>query len=198
MKKVFLFLNVLIFTLSTGCDKEEVAIDDNGIDGLYKNSPSSTIPADLKDGTWFWGNSGPLSYYDHDGNEVGSNTEAGRQYQFSEVNGQGRIQFEQYLGMRNASNCVTEIYTRKKGTVKFEGTDRFTFYPLEGGFKTIKKGTSASCSNETTERKADKEELVPVVFLYQIKVVSGEKLLYVFDEEDVEHANPLFVYQAFE
>jgi hypothetical protein len=197
MKKVFLFLNILIFTLSAGCDKEDVAIDDNDIEGLYKNSPSSPIPVDLKDGTWFWGNSGPLSYYDNDGHEVGSSTEAGRQYKFLEVNGQGRIHFEQYLGMRNASNCVTEIYTRKNGTVKFEGNNTFTFYPVEGSFKTVKKGTSASCSNETTERKAGKEDLLPVVFLYQLRTLAGEKLLYVFDEADLQYKNPLFVYQAF-
>lgn len=180
-----------------GCKKDDVGIDGDSLEeDLYKNSPSSTIPVDLKESTWFWGNSGPLSYYDHDGNEVGSATEAGRQYKFIEVKGQGRIEFEQYLGMRNASNCVTEIYTRKNGTVKFEGADRFTFYPLAGSFKTVKKGTSASCGNETTERKADKEDLRPVTFLYQIKVIEGEKLLYVFSEEDVQYTNPLFVYQA--
>jgi hypothetical protein len=191
MKKISLFFCSLIIFLTMGCKEDDISHDKD----LYDNSPSSTIPVGFDDGTWFWGNSGPLSYYDHDGNEVGSEIEAGRQYTFLEVNGQGRLQFEQYLGMRNASNCVTEIYTRLNGTVKFEGTDKFTFYPVEGSFKTVKKGTASSCSNETTEREATQDDLVPITSLYQIKNVEGEKLLYVFSEQDINYENPLFVYQ---
>ncbi len=188
-KIVFAFLGFLL--LSAACADKPVAPEEDA----YPDSPSSPLPNGLKGGAWFWGNSGPLSYYDHDGNKVGSATEAGRQYQFSEVNGQGRLQFEQYLGMRNASNCVTEIYTRKRGTVAFEGGNKFTFYPQEGSFKTVKSGTSSSCSSETTERKATGKDLDPVTYRYQLLPVDGQTLLYVYDEADVQYNNPLFVYQ---
>jgi hypothetical protein len=191
-KLVIVFLSFLF--LGAACaDKPVSPKEDNNPD-----SPSSPLPGGLKGGTWFWGNSGPLSYYDHDGNKVGSATEAGRQYKFTEVNGQGRLEFEQYLGMRNASNCVTEIYTRKRGTVKFEGGNKFTFFPQAGSFKTVKSGTSASCSQETTERKAAGEDLAPVTFLYQLLPVDGQTLLYVYGETDAQYTNPLFVYQQVE
>lgn len=192
MKKAILTLLYLTAFIAMRCKESEVIAPNSD---PYPNLPSSPIPTDFKDGTWFWGNSGPLSYYDNDGNEVGSATEAGRQYKFEEINGQGRLQFEQYLGMRNASNCITEIYTRKNGTVKFEGKDKFTFYPVEGSFKTVNSGTSATCGKETTERKATPDDLLPVTFLYEMRVIQGEKLVYVFLESDVNYTNPLFVYQ---
>jgi hypothetical protein len=191
-KIVFVFLSFLF--LGAACAEKPVAPGEDA----YQDAPSSPLPGGLKGGAWFWGNSGPLSYYDHDGNRVGSATEAGRQYKFSEVNGQGRLEFEQYLGMRNASNCVTEIYTHKRGTVKFKGGNQFTFYPLDGSFRTVKSGTSTSCSQETTERKAAGEDLDPVTFRYQLLPVDGQTLLYVYGETDVNYTNPLFVYQQAE
>jgi hypothetical protein len=191
-KIVFVFLSFLF--LGAACEDKPVPPGEDA----YQHSPSSPLPAGFEGGTWFWGNSGPLSYYDHDGNNVGSATEAGRQYKFTEINGQGRLEFEQYLGLRNASNCVTEIYTRKQGTVKFEGGNKFTFFPVEGSFKTVKSGTAASCSKETTERKATGEDLSPVVYLYQLLPVDGQTLLYVYAETDVQYTNPLFVYQQAE
>jgi hypothetical protein len=191
-KIVFVFLSFLFF--GAACEDKPVPPGEDA----YQDSPSSPLPAGLEGGAWFWGNSGPLSYYDHDGNHVGSATEAGRQYRFTETNGQGRLAFEQYLGMRNASNCVTEIYTRKQGTVTFEGSHQFTFFPVEGSFKTVKSGTSSSCSKETTERKATGEDLGPVTYRYQLRVVNGETLLYVYDQTDVNFTSPLFVYQRAE
>ncbi len=94
--------------------------------------------------------------------------------------------------------CVTEIYTRKRGTVAFEGGNKFTFFPLEGSFKTVKSGTAASCSKETTERKATGEDLAPVTYRYRLLPVDGQTLLYVYGETDAAYANPLFVYQQAE
>ncbi|WP_114777722.1 hypothetical protein [Botryobacter ruber] len=193
MKKANFLTCLLLLFITLGCEKDPVVPQDP-----YQNSPGTAVHADFKGGVWFWGYSGPQSYYDADGNEVGKELEAGRQYRFSEVDGKGRMEFEQYLGMRNGSNCVTEIYTRKKGTVKFEGTNKFIFYPVEGSFKTIKKGTSASCSNETSERQATPDDLKPITILYEIRVIDGEKLLYVFGEDDQGGTDPLFVYQRTE
>lgn len=158
---------------------------------LYKKSPSSAIPAALKDGIWFWGNLGPIAYYDRDGHQVGNGTEAAREYEFKEVSGQGRIEFMQYLGMRNASNCVTEIYTTKKGTVVFEGADKFTFYPVEGSFKTVKKG----CSDAgTSTRNATADDLKPETYLWEVKAGSGGPLFYTYKSTDVNKQDPIFVY----
>ncbi|GAA4745981.1 hypothetical protein [Flavisolibacter ginsenosidimutans] len=160
-------------------------------DDLYKNSLSTSIPAALKGGLWFWGSIGPVSYYDRDGHEVGNGTEAARQYNFTEVQGQGRLEFTQYLGLRNASNCVTEIYTTKKGTVVFEGVDKLTFYPVEGNFKTVKKGCS---ENGTTTRKAEGADLKPETLLWEIDKSSGKPLLYIYNSTDTAKQNPVFVY----
>jgi hypothetical protein len=158
---------------------------------LYKVSLSTSIPSGLKGGLWFWGSIGPIAYYDRDGHELGNGTEAARQYSFTEVQGQGRLEFMQYLGIRNASNCVTEIYTTKKGTVAFEGTDKFTFYPVEGNFKTVKKGCS---ENGTTTRKAEGDDLKPETYLWEIKTPSSEPLLYIYNSSDTDKQSPLFVY----
>ncbi|MDQ4139064.1 MAG: hypothetical protein M3142_00935 [Bacteroidota bacterium] len=178
----------------SGCEKTTVNPDKPNED-IYQNSPSSAIPNDFKDGIWFWGNTGSLSYYDYDGNNVGNAVEAGRQYQFKEVNGQGRLEFQQYLGNRNASNCVTEVYTHKTGTVKFEGTNKFTFYPVEGTVKIVKTSTSASCPKGTTDEKLTQAQLTPTTELYEIRMLQGKKHLYVFEESDVNYQNPIFVYQ---
>jgi hypothetical protein len=191
MQNILSVLLIVLLSGLMGCENKPVSPEENPV----VHSAGTPLPGGLKDGTWFWGNSGPMSYYDHDGNDVGSATEAGRQYRFTEVNGQGRLEFEQYLGMRNASSCVTEIYTRKSGTVRFERAGTFTFYPLNGSFKTVKSGRYSSCAKETSERKASGEDLLPVTLRYQLKPVDGETLLYIYNESDVHHANPLFVYQ---
>ena len=164
--------------------------DETQSDDRYKKSPSTAIPSALKNRIWFWGGVGPISYYDRDGHEVGNETEAARQYSFTEVQGQGRLEFMQYLGMRNASNCVTEIYTTKKGTVAFEEADKLTFYPIEGSFKTVSKG----CSESVTTRNAEGDELQPETYLWAIKISSGEPLLYIYNRTDISKQNPVFVY----
>jgi len=175
--------------LGTGsCKKSN---NDQSSDDLYKNAPSTAIPASLRTGFWFWGSLGPIAYYDRDGHQVGNGTEAARQYSFNEVAGQGRLEFIQYLGLRNASNCVTEIYTTKKGTIAFEGTDKFTFYPVEGNFKTIKKGCS---DNGTTTRNATADDLKAETYLWEVKTVSGDRLLYIYNTTDVNKQDPVFVY----
>ncbi|MBI5370421.1 MAG: hypothetical protein HZA79_00190 [Sphingobacteriales bacterium] len=178
----------LLFTAgTTSCQKGS----GKSADDLYKNSPATAAPDVLKGGIWFWGGLSPISYYDRDGHELGNETEAAREYIFSEVAGKGRIEFWQYLGLRNSSNCTTEVFTQKKGTVVFEGTDRFTFYPVEGKFKTIKKG----CNAGIAERKADAEDLKPETYLWEAKVINGEKLFYVYDVTDVDKQHAIFVYQ---
>lgn len=176
----------LLITL-TSCRKS----GKNSQPDLYKNSPATAVPDELQGGRWFWGGIGPVSYYDRDGHEVGNGTEAAREYSFSEVDGKGRFEFIQYLGMRNSYNCVTEIYTSKKGTIAFDGTDKLTLYPVEGIFKTIKKGCSDS---GTTERKATVDDLKPETYLWELKKISGESLLYIYDSKDVTKQDPLFVY----
>jgi hypothetical protein len=166
--------------------------NDQPKEDLYKNSPSTAIPQALKAGIWFWGGLGPISYYDRDGHQVGNGIESARQYEFSEQNGQGRLEFTQYLGTRNSSNCVMEIYTTKKGTVVFEGSDKLTFYPVEGSFKTVKTG----CDAGTTLRKAAGDDLKPETMLWEIRILSGEPNLYVFEPTDTEKQNPVFVYSS--
>ena len=187
---LFIALYAMLFVSFSACKKS-----DNGAqqqEDLYKKSPSSAIPATLKGGIWFWGNLGPIAYYDRDGHQVGNGTEAAREYEFKEVSGQGRIEFMQYLGLRNASNCVTEIYTSLKGTVVFEGADKFTFYPVEGNFKTVKTG----CSDAgTTTRKATANDLKPDTYLWEVKTTSGNPLLYVYKTTDVNKQDPVFVYR---
>ncbi|HEU4573781.1 MAG TPA: hypothetical protein VFS36_02165 [Chitinophagaceae bacterium] len=183
-----LVLLCLTTILSPSCKKTNDAADNPD---LYKNSPSSAIPDDLIGGLWFWGGLGPISYYDRDGHEVGNGTEAARQYSFSEVEGQGRFEFLQYLGIRNASNCVTEIYTTKKGTVKFEGEDKLTFYPVEGSFKTVKNGCA---ENGTSTRKAEGNDLKQETYLWKVAFFDGGGRFYIYNENDVEKQNPIFIY----
>lgn len=183
-----LFLAVAIVFSIPSCKKNN---DNQQTDDLYKKSPSTSIPTHLKGGFWFWGSLGPIAYYDRDGHQVGNGTEAARQYIFSEVAGQGRLEFMQYLGMRNASNCVTEIYTTKKGTVVFEATDKLIFYPVEGNFKTVKTG----CSDAgTTTRKATADDLKTETYLWEVKTSSGEPLLYIYNSTDTNKQDPIFVY----
>jgi hypothetical protein len=84
-----------------------------------------------------------------------------------------------------------KFFTYKEGSVVFEG-DKFFFYPVLGHFKTIKKGCSSG--NGTTVRAADSNDLKPVTFLWEIREVMGERLLYTFMETDHAHENPVFVY----
>lgn len=182
----FLFMGFVVSIAS--CKKSEI----NSEKDLYENSPSTAIPAVLKQGLWFWGSLSPVSYYDQNGHEVGNDWEAAREYSFTEAAGQGRLEFIQYLGTRNASNCVTEIFTTKKGTIVFEGADKFIFYPVEGSFKTVKKGCS---NNSTTTRKATAGELVPETYLWEVKSFTEKPLLYIYESTDIGKEDPVFVYQ---
>lgn len=183
---ITLFICLLIVVL-TSCSKPVA----DSHDELYKNSPSSAIPAQLKGGIWFWGNVGPIAYYDRDGHQVGNGTEAAREYTFGEVGGQGRFEFTQYLGMRNASNCVTEIYTTKKGTVVFSGTDKLTLYPVEGSFRTVKTGCDGA---GTSTRKATADDLKAGTYLWEIKMIDNDAHLYMYEPTDTGKQDPIFVY----
>jgi hypothetical protein len=182
-----LFCAVFALAVFISCSKDKASTIDN-----YGNSPATALPGEFDKGLWFWGNFGPISYYDQNGHEVGNETEAARQYDFSEVNGKARLEFTQYLGLRNSSNCVTEIYTTKKGTVAFEGSAKLTFYPVEGNFRTIRKGCS---DNGTETRAASAEDLKAESYFYEVKVIDGSKLLYLYDSNDEEMQNPVFVYE---
>lgn len=190
MKQITLLVTGLLFFTLMACSKSDSELKKPT--DPYKEVPSSPVPDQLATGVWFSGTLSAISYYDRHGHEIGSDYEAGREYQFYNEGGKGRIRFWQYLGMRTSSNCVTEIYTRKEGSVVFEGAT-FTFYPVKGSFKTIKKGCSSG--DTTTERPATDEDLKPVVFRWELRDVNGESLLYTFAEHDVHHENPLFVYQ---
>ena len=181
---LFIFLHILVLN---SCSKPVADPPDD----RYINSPSSSVPAPLKGGIWFWGNIGPIAYYDRDGHQVGNGTEAAREYTFSEVGGSGRFEFTQYLGMRNASNCVTEIYTTKKGTVVFSGTDKLTLYPVEGSFRTVKAGCSGA---GTSTRKATEDDLKADTYLWEIKTIDDNPLLYMYEQTDTSKESPVFVY----
>lgn len=177
----------LLPAMLSSCSKS----GNNSKDVDYGNSPSTSIPSNLKGGIWFWRNIGPIAYYDRDGHHVGNETEAAREYVFSELNGQGRFEFTQYLGMRNASNCVTEIYTTKKGTVAFSGSDKLTLYELEGSFRTVKSGCSGAGSST---RKATSDDLKSYSYLWELKTFENEPLLYMYEVTDTAKENPIFVY----
>ncbi|MBO9635100.1 MAG: hypothetical protein J7578_18465 [Chitinophagaceae bacterium] len=188
MNKQSTLLYVLLMSfLMSNCQKSKSVKEE-----LYANTPATAIPAAFKEGIWFWGNLGPIAFFDRDGHQVGNETEAARQYTFTEVDGKGRVEFMQYLGLRNASNCVTEIYTTKKGTIAFEGTDKFTFYPVEGNFRTIKKGCS---NNGTQNREATGNDLTPEPYLWEVKMFDNKKLLYIYNAVDINKQDPVFVYQ---
>lgn len=184
MKKILLAACSLLAIAFVSCSKST--------DDLYQNVPTSAVPTEVASGLWFSGTLSAISYYDRDGHELGSDYEAGREYQFYNHNGKGRMKFWQYLGTRTASNCVTEIYTRKEGSVVFEG-DKFIVYPVQGSFKTIKRGCATG--NGTTERNAEADDLKPTVFRWDIRELNGIPHLYTFLETDVDHEDPVFVYQ---
>ena len=192
MNKQITLLSVFALAMMTtvSCHKEPPVTDP-----ITTDSPASELPPGFAGGIWFYGTFGPIAYYDRDGHEVGNETEAARQYTFNEVNGRATVEFMQYLGLRNSSNCVTEIYTTKKGTAVFESPDKFTFYPVEGQFKTIKKGCS---NNGTTTRKASGAELSPEPYLYELKTTDGRNLFFVYNITDINKHEPVFVYRKAE
>jgi hypothetical protein len=189
MKRILLTACSLIAIALISCNKSNGGLNDAD---LYQNVPASKIPHELANGLWFYGTLSAISYYDRDGHEMGNDYEAGREYQFYNQNGKGRMKFWQYLGTRTASNCVTEIYTRKEGAVVFEG-DRFIFYPVKGSFKTVKKGCTSG--NGTQEREAETDDLTPTTYRWDIRELNGVPHLYTFMETDVNHETPVFVYQ---
>ena len=190
MKKITLIVCSLFAVTLFACKKTNVGTKNE--DALYENSPSSTVPAGLAKGVWFYGTVSAISYWDRNGHRLGNDYEAGREYQFSNVNGQGRMKFYQYLGTRNASHCVTEILTYKEGTVVFNG-DTFTFHPVKGNFKTIKK--DCSTGNGTSVRNAAGNDIKTVTYRWEIKEFDNKTYFYTYLEGDVEHKDVLFVYQ---
>jgi hypothetical protein len=190
MKKITFIVYSLIAVTLFACTKTGVEVKKE--EDLYNNSPATLVPNELAKGLWFSGTISPISYFDRDGYNLGNDYEAGREYQFSNVGGQGRLKFWQYLGTRNSSSCTAEYYTYKEGTVKFEG-DKLTFYPVKGNFKTIKKGCSSG--NGTTPREAAGDDLKPDTMLWELKTIDNVTYLYVYLEKDVEHKNAVFVYR---
>ena len=184
MKKMFVLVCSLVAVTLFACTKPGVEEKE---EDLYQNAPSSAVPAELAKGLWFYGTISAISYWDRDGHNLGNDYEAGREYQFSNVNGQGRLKFWQYLGTRTSSSCVAEYYTYKEGTVKFED-DLFTFYPVKGTFKTIKKDCASG--NGTIERKAEGDDLKPDAYRWELKTINGKTYLYAFPN----HENVTFIY----
>jgi hypothetical protein len=190
MKKITMMLLSLLVVTLFACEKPET--ENSGEDNLYKNVPTSVVPQQLATGVWFTGTISPISYFDRNGHEVHKDYEAGREYQFFHENGKGRIKFWQYIGTRGFSSCnSSEYYTYKEGSVVFEG-DKFTFYPVKGNFKTVKN--SCSAPKTTVKRDATGEDLKPVVFLWEMRVVNGKPHMYTFLETDINHVDPVFVY----
>jgi hypothetical protein len=187
MKKIILIVCSFLVITFLACSKEKPGTSED----LYANVPSGTVPPELASGIWFSGTLSAISYFDRDGHRLHNDYEAGREYQFSNVNGKGQLKFWQYLGTKGYSSCATEIFTYKEGSVVFEG-DKFIFYPVKGSFKSIKSGCSTG--NVTTERKAEADDLKPLTLLWEIRDVNGEPCLYTFTESDTAHENPVFIY----
>ena len=187
-------MTLIIYSLMAvalfACEKTDV--ESKNDEALYKNSPSSPVPAALAKGVWFYGTISAISYWDRDGHHLGNDYEAGLEYQFSNVNRQGRMKFYQYLGTRNGSNCVAEYFTYKEGTVVFDD-DTFTFYPVKGNFKTIKKDCTSG--NGTSVRNAEGSDLDPVTYRWEIKEIENKTYFYTYLKEDINHEDVLFVYQ---
>jgi len=178
----------LLLSGSLACQKAANIVDDVA----HPNTPSSSVPDEIANKVWFTGTLSAISFFDRDGHHLGNDHEAGREFQFYEdEKGNGRIKFWQYLGMRNFSSCVTEIYTYKEGTVVFEG-QTFTFYPIAGHFRTVKD--KCATGNGTTTRPTTAEDLVPTTYRWALQDLDGSPHLYTYDKEDVNHENPLFVY----
>lgn len=188
MKKKMVLI-ALCFLSLLSCTK---STSDNKADDPYKDVPNTMVPQHLAHGIWFSGTLSAISYFDRDGHQLGNDYEAGREYQFYNENGKGRIKFWQYLGTRGYSSCnTTEIYTYKEGSVVFS-ENKFIFYPVKGKFKTVKK--TCSSGTNVSEVAATADQLEPVVFLWEMREVNGEPCLYTFAENDTEHETPLFVY----
>lgn len=187
--KLFAFIIASILIISCSKPYPNKVIDD--LDNA--TTPSTSIPEILKTGSWFTGTVSAISYYDRDGHHLDHDYEAGREFIFYEnEKKQGRVKFWQYLGLKNYSNCITEIYTLKEGTVAFEG-DIFTFYPIKGRFKTLKENCSSD--NGTSIREAETEDLQPISYRWEMKNYNGQNLLYTYDISDIEHENVLFIYE---
>ena len=189
MKKISFIASFPVLLFLAACSKSKP--DTTTAEDLYRDVPASEVPQQLAGGIWFSGTLSAISYFYRDGHNLGNDYEAGREYQFSNINGKGRLKFWQYLGTMTSSSCVNEYFTYKEGSVVFEDVT-FTFYPVKGNFKTIKKDCSAG--NGTTLRAAVAGDLKPVVFRWEIRNIEGEPHLYTFEEEDVDHENPVFVY----
>lgn len=116
MKKITLLFCTFIALSLFACTKTgttPLPNPDPKVD-LYKNVPSSPVPPELANGIWFSGTLSAISYFDRDGHQLHHDYEAGREYQFSNVNGKGRIKFWQYLGTKGFSSCATEYFTYKE------------------------------------------------------------------------------------
>jgi hypothetical protein len=190
MKKITLLCSFIAISLFA-CKKTGTEPPSNPEEDLYKNVPTSTIPSQLASGVWFYGTLSAISYFDRDGHKLHNDYEAGREYQFSNVNGKGRMKFWQYLGTKGFSSCTNEYYTYKEGSVVFQG-DKFIFYPVKGRFRTVKQ--KCSSGNGTTEREAVGNDLKPDTYLWEIRQLNNKTYLYTFLETDVNHVEPLFVY----
>lgn len=191
MKCILLFLGILTCLGFQQCKKG----DDVKEQDLYAGVPSSRVPTQLSGVYWFSGTLSAISWFDRDGHRLGNDYEAGREYQFFEKDGKGRMLFLQYVGLRTSATCVTEHYTRLEGAVVFEG-DLFTFYPVAGEFKTVKDKCSAG--NGTVKRPAGKNDLKPVKYRWEVKIIDGRRLFYTYEEQDTAHESALFVYSMTE
>jgi hypothetical protein len=191
MKKAILIICSFMLMATFSCEDQPVPPKEEP----DTNLPSSAVPASFKGDAWFWGTISALSHFDPNGNNLGRDWEAGRQIEFYEENGKGRMDFNQYLGTRSFSNCITEIYTHKKGTIKFEGQNKYIFYPKEGTVRIVKSGKSSSCAKENTMRPLTKDQLRPDTALYKIEILQDKKYLYVYKATDTEMKSPVFGYQ---
>jgi|GEM_PF-1005607 len=196
-----LLLAVCSVALLTSCDKTgKITKDEPGKMGNSvtqdPTTPYSLIPNELKNKTWFTGTVSAISYYDRNGYKLGNDYEAGREFHFFEDSkNRGRATFWQYLGTRNYSNCVTEIYTYKEGTVVFNG-DIFTFYPVSGRIRNVK--SNCGTSDGTVIRNGEHDDLAPFSYRWEIIDLDGKPHLYTYDIDDVDHSDVVFVYEMWD
>jgi hypothetical protein len=201
MKKVLFIICGLISLTASSCDKKEDTTDttNNYNSDLYKNSPRSEVPSALAMATWTSGNISAIGYYNDNGDHIGNAYSAAREYK---VTKDGYYEFAQLLVVEGStSSCINEYFSHMKGTLKFEGTNKVTFYPVEGNFRTVKTSrlaSNTSCPKSDTRRVATKEDEAMKATTYYWKTVTDNNKLYfqVFEENDPNMQNATFVYEV--
>jgi hypothetical protein len=184
MRKVFLVFAIATFGLLS-CSKGQKSNED-----LYKDVPRSEVPDALAPGMWRFGSVSALGYYNDWGNRVANSQETLREFK---VTKDGYAEFVQYLAI-NSGSCYNQTYTHLKGTLFFEGANKFTWTPVEGDF-----AYNFPCSSGKSTKKAAKADLErsKSVYWYKTEDVFSDGTLYlkVYTDPSLEEQYREFTYR---